>query len=542
MKTKPQILAFLCNWCSYAGADLAGTSRISYPPNVRSIRVMCSGRVDASFVIGAFKEGVDGVLVSGCHPGDCHYISGNLNAEKMVKSVKKLLELLGIGSQRLRLEWISASEGQKFAKTIKEFTSTLERLGPNPLKIAESAEIRGAADKPSFSEIVEKTNIRLCLECGKCSSSCPITRTNPDFSPRMTVKRVLTGGEEIPVDDGGIWNCLTCGLCTERCPSDVKYVDFMKACREKAGLTGKTGSCSHKNVPLELQRLMAIPEMKQDRLGWLPKGAKHSETGDVLYFVGCLPYFDAMFKDIKAKPLKTAKSVVKILNKAGVEPVLLNNERCCGHDLQFTGDVENFEKLANLNVEAIRESKAKKVVTSCAECYRTLKLDYPKVVGDLGFEVVHISEYLDELIEDEKLEVPSAFEEKKVTYQDPCRLGRHLGVYDSPRKVITSIPELELVEMERNRENAVCCGVSSWLNCGKLSKQIQLERLREAKATGAEWLVTACPKCQIHLKCALEGELPIKRSEVKLKVIDLSVLLAKALDKTPATKEKKGDE
>ena len=131
---KPEILAFLCNWCSYAGADLAGTSRINYPANVRPIRVMCSGRVDPSFILNSFKEGIDGVLVSGCHPGDCHYISGNLNAEKMVKNTKKLLKLLGLGSNRLRLEWISASEGQKFANTIEDFTATLNRIGSNPLK------------------------------------------------------------------------------------------------------------------------------------------------------------------------------------------------------------------------------------------------------------------------------------------------------------------------------------------------------------------------------------------------------------------------
>src|SRR4030066_767681 len=134
MKANPEILAFLCNWCSYAGADLAGTSRISYPTNVRSVRVMCSGRVDPSFILNAFSTGIDGVLVSGCLRGDCHYISGNLKAEKNVKSTKKILKLLGLGSERLRLEWISASEGQKFADVITDFTSELKRLGPNPLR------------------------------------------------------------------------------------------------------------------------------------------------------------------------------------------------------------------------------------------------------------------------------------------------------------------------------------------------------------------------------------------------------------------------
>lgn len=536
MKAKPEILAFLCNWCSYAGADLAGTSRISYPATVRSIRVMCSGRVDPSFILNAFMNGIDGVLVSGCHPGDCHYISGNLKAEKNVKSTKKLLKLLGLGSERLRLEWISASEGQKFADVITDFTAKLKRMGSNPLK-AKSEEKEVPVKREPFSEVIEKTNIRLCLECGKCSSSCPITKMNPDFSPRMTVKRILTGAEGVAVNDEGVWACLTCGLCQERCPSNVQYVDFVRACREEARLLGITGNCSHKDVLLDLQRIMANPKTKQNRLSWLPKDAKISETGDILYFVGCLPYFDVIFKDINAKSLETAKSVVRILNKVGIAPVLLKNERCCGHDLYFTGDMENYEKLAKMNVTAIREAKAKKVITSCAECYRTLKLDYPKIVGDLDFEVIHISEFLADIIAKEQLEFPEVFKDKKVVYQDPCRLGRQMGVYDPPRSVIKSIPEIDLLEMERNRENALCCGVSAWLNCGKLSKQIQLDRLQEAKATGAEWLITACPKCQIHLKCAMDGELPVKRSKVDAKVYDLPVLVEKALDQKQSKKE-----
>jgi heterodisulfide reductase subunit D len=537
MRGKPEILAFLCNWCSYAGADLAGTSRISYPANVRSVRVMCSGRVEPSFILNAFMNGADGVLVSGCHPGDCHYISGNLKAEKNVKATKKILKLLGLGSERLRLEWISASEGQKFANVITDFTAKLKRIGPNPLK-QKHKQKEAPVKRTPISQVIEDANIRLCLECGKCSSSCPITRLNPDFSPRMTVKRILSGAEDISVNDPGIWACLTCGLCQERCPSDVHYVDFVRACREEAQQMGITGTCSHKDVLLDLQRIMANPKTKQKRLGWLPKDAKISESGDFLYFVGCLPYFDVIFKDIKANSIETAKSVVRIMNKVGIEPVILKNERCCGHDLNFTGDRENFEKLAKMNVESIRETKAKKVVTSCAECYRTMKLDYPKIVGALGFEVVHVSEFLADIIEKEQLEFPEVFKDKKVSYQDPCRLGRHMGVYDAPRKVIKGIPETDLLEMERNRENSMCCGVNAWLSCGKIAKQIQIDRLMEAKATGAEWLITACPKCQIHLKCAMDGELPVKRSKVHVKVYDLPVLVEKALDKKHARKER----
>lgn len=127
---EPNIIAFLCNWCSYAGADLAGTSRIKYPPNVQSIRVMCSGRVDTSFIFSAFKDGADGVLIAGCHPGDCHYQSGNYKTKRRILLLKKLLDQLGIDQKRVRFEYISASEGQKYADVVTEFVNELKELGP----------------------------------------------------------------------------------------------------------------------------------------------------------------------------------------------------------------------------------------------------------------------------------------------------------------------------------------------------------------------------------------------------------------------------
>ncbi|HVP99978.1 MAG TPA: hydrogenase iron-sulfur subunit [Candidatus Thermoplasmatota archaeon] len=135
---EPNILGFLCNWCSYAGADLAGTSRMKYPSNLKSIRVMCSGRVDPAFVLEAFRKGVDGVLIAGCHPGDCHYQSGNYKTNRRVKLLQKLLEELGIEPARVRFEYVSASEGQKFASVVTEFVAEIKKLGPNPLVVKHS--------------------------------------------------------------------------------------------------------------------------------------------------------------------------------------------------------------------------------------------------------------------------------------------------------------------------------------------------------------------------------------------------------------------
>ena len=128
----PKIVGFCCNWCSYAGADLAGVSRMQYAPNIRIIRVMCSGRVDPAFILKALEVGADGVLIAGCHPGDCHYMAGNYKAARRIALLKKMLEQFGIEGERVRLEWVSASEGAKFAEVVNDFTQTVKELGPNP--------------------------------------------------------------------------------------------------------------------------------------------------------------------------------------------------------------------------------------------------------------------------------------------------------------------------------------------------------------------------------------------------------------------------
>ena len=127
---EPKIIGFLCNWCSYTGADLAGTSRLQYPPNIRIIKVMCSGRVNPQFVLKAFQEGADGVLVSGCHPGDCHYIEGNYHAKRKLTLTTDLMEFMGVDPKRFQVSWVSASEGKKFAEVVTKFTAQIKELGP----------------------------------------------------------------------------------------------------------------------------------------------------------------------------------------------------------------------------------------------------------------------------------------------------------------------------------------------------------------------------------------------------------------------------
>ncbi|MEJ5391650.1 MAG: hydrogenase iron-sulfur subunit [candidate division WOR-3 bacterium] len=131
---EPQIVGFLCNWCTYAGADLAGTSRIQYPPNMRPIRVMCSAAVDSVYIVRALMEGADGVFIGGCHPGDCHYVSGNYKTRRRMVLFNSIMRSLGLDQERVLLRWISAAEGKRFAETITEFTEKLRQKGPSPFK------------------------------------------------------------------------------------------------------------------------------------------------------------------------------------------------------------------------------------------------------------------------------------------------------------------------------------------------------------------------------------------------------------------------
>jgi heterodisulfide reductase subunit D len=371
----------------------------------------------------------------------------------------------------------------------------------------------------SIRAVAQSHHALACLACGKCTGVCPVAVEGGDYSPRRFVEWVTAGEDALGGD--ALWDCLGCLLCSQVCPSNVDFAGFVRNLRALAGEDGACGRCTHGHAIHTWMRMMADGMAAPDLVAWLgDQAADDVSEADTVYFVGCLAQFEALFAPLGFDGREIARAGLQLARGAGLTPVVLNDQVCCGHDLLWSGDVSAFRALAERNTALLRASGATRVVTVCPECAYTLGRLYPEFGYAHGLEVLHISQVSD-------VPVQEPGERGQVTYQDPCRLGRYLGEYDAPRRALAAAG-FELIEMQDHGPQALCCGTSAWLNCGAVNKAMQVGRLRQAAATGAGVLVTACPKCQIHFRCALDD--PDVRDELALSVQDLSVLLASALE------------
>ena len=375
-----------------------------------------------------------------------------------------------------------------------------------------------------IDRVVIDSKINLCLDCGKCTVVCPVAQHDPSFNPRLIAQRHL-GPDGSRVQDDSIWSCLSCYMCTERCNYHVRFPEFIHALRHEALSGGEQLQCAHGGALQAIMHMMARGDLQQDRLAWLPEDIELSPGCDTVFFVGCAPYFDVVFSDLGVRTLDGVKGAMRLLNRAGVPFTVLANERCCGRDLLLQGDVDGFLALARANMEEFARHGVRKIITACPEGHYTLKVEYPRALGGTGIEVVHLVEVLAPLLESGELTLGK--EERKVTYHDPCTLGRCSRIFDPPRQILGAVEDLELVEMEQNRDKALCCGASPWVHCGAVNRQVQQERLGQAEATGAEVLVTACPKCLIHLKCAQKNS---NGETSQVDIEDLASLVARSLN------------
>ncbi len=377
-----------------------------------------------------------------------------------------------------------------------------------------------------YNEIVDviKANggeaFKLCYQCGLCDVVCPWNRVRT-FSMRKIVREATFGLTDIESND--IWLCSTCGACPQQCPRDVRQIESGVSLRRIATeygvfpntakpIRGVSASLAAEGNPLNEQR--------KERAKWTEGLSVKSfnEEMEVLYFSGCYLSYDPRLK-------KVAAATASILIKAGIDfGILGTQENCCGESIRKTGDEELFKRLAKENIKNFIDNGVKKILVSSPHCYHTFKNEYPEFM--VNFEVVHITQYLSELINEGRLELNKEYG-KKVTYHDPCYLGRHNGIYEEPREVLKKIPALELNEMPESLETSLCCGGGGgriWMETPK-GERFSDFRIEQAVGVGAEVLATSCPYCITHFE---ESRLTLEDSE-SLVIKDITEIVAEMI-------------
>ena len=347
-----------------------------------------------------------------------------------------------------------------------------------------------------YKEIIDviKTSggeaFKRCFQCGLCDTVCPWNRVR-NFSMRKLVREATFGLTEIESED--IWLCTTCGRCPQQCPRDVKQIESGVSLRRIASEYG-VFPASVKPVRTINAGLVGqgnpFGEDREKRAAWAEglSVKPFTEGMEILYFPGCYLSYDPRLK-------KVAKAIANILNLAGVDFGILGpKENCCGESIRKTGDEELFTRLAKETIKTFIDNGVKKILVSSPHCYHTFKNEYPEF--RVNFDVVHISQYLFELVNEGRLQLKKDYR-KKVTYHDPCYLGRHNGIYDEPRGVLKKIPGLELNEMVESSSDSLCCGGGGgrvWMETQKGERFSDL-RIEQALGVGAEVLATSCPYC-----------------------------------------------
>jgi Fe-S oxidoreductase len=334
---------------------------------------------------------------------------------------------------------------------------------------------------------------------------------------RKLVREATFGLTDIESEE--LWRCTTCGRCPQRCPRDVKQIESGIALRRIATEYGVFPS-SVKPIRTISGSLVGegnpLNEERAKRANWAEGlGVKPFAEGmEILYFPCCYLSYDPRMK-------KVARATATLLNAAGVDyGILGSQENCCGESIRKTGDEEVFKRLAKANIKAFIDNGVKKILVSSPHCYHTFKNEYPEF--KVNFEVIHISQYLVQLLNEGKLEIKKEYA-KKVTYHDPCYLGRHNGIYDEPREILKKIPGVEFRELPEAGVDSLCCGMGGgriWMETVKGERFSDL-RVEQAVEVGAEELVTFCPYCITNLE---DSRLVLNYGDV-LQVKDITEVL-----------------
>ena len=337
----------------------------------------------------------------------------------------------------------------------------------------------------------------LCYQCGLCTGSCPWNLLR-SFLVRRLIHQAQLGVVDFASED--LWLCTTCRSCVQRCPRGVEIIDIMKAMRRVVAETGAAKvpdslRLTVKNIAGAGNPLGQAPEQRSDWAGSL-KVKAYTDGTDLLYFSCCIPAYDPKVK-------RVAQATAKVLAKSGVDfGILGNKENCCGESVRKSGNEQLFQSLAQKNIETFAGAGVRQIVVSSPHCYHSFKNEQPYLAA--GFEVTHTVQYMAKLISDGRLKFTKEIK-RKVAYHDSCYLGRHNGVYDEPRKVLESIPGVEIVEMSDVRENALCCGGGGgriWMETKKGERFSDL-RIQQALDVGADVLAVSCPYCMLNFEDSL---------------------------------------
>ena len=320
----------------------------------------------------------------------------------------------------------------------------------------------------------------------------------------MILKGVLDGNLELDsyVSDR-IFDCTLCGYCTWRCPPGVRTVDIIKSARVllvEKGCYPKILD-DFESFMVKEHNVYGLPA--QGRVDWIdyldmsdavPTGG----SAKVLYFVGCVTAYSG-------RAMSLAGTTAKILNEIGIDWTTLGAEEwCCGNPGLLTGKKGMTKELASHNMDAIHDTGAELVVTACPGCYRTLVIEYPELLGEYEFEVLHTSQFFERLLKEDKLHFKKDISRTAV-YHDPCELGRLSDVYDPPRNVLKKIPGMELLELAKSRELTQCCGAGGALKMTKpeMSLNLAMKKLEECRSSGGDMIVSACPTCKLNISDAV---------------------------------------
>ena len=361
---------------------------------------------------------------------------------------------------------------------------------------------------------------KLCFQCGRCDTACPWNRVRK-FPVRKMINQAKLG--VIPFESEDLWICATCRHCVDRCPRGVEIIDVMRAMRRLLVPDGVVPA-SIPNLRSVMTNIASVGnpwgQAPEDRAHWA-KDLEIKEFGEgteLLYFPCCYPSYDPRLK-------KISQATAALLNRAGADfGILGSRENCCGESVRKAGNEDLFKRLARENIKTFIESGVRKILATSPHCYHTLKNEYSEF--RVNFEVVHTSQFLFQLLNEGKLKVTREYR-KKVTYHDPCYLGRHNGIYDEPREVLKKIPGLELIEMAESRKDSLCCGMGGgrvWMETAKGERFSDL-RLQQAIGVGAEVLVTSCPYCIIQFE---DSRLTLKDSEV-IQIKDITEILQEVI-------------